>query len=109
MVLGIPTGQGKKLPLIAASLGTGKVGFLILPLLNLEGQLEKDLTRLGITFVNMSTSSAVELQTSLASLPPPEILLTNVEAVGDKAKRDVLRRSHVTIGHIAWDEAMVCF
>ena len=109
VVLGIPTGQGKTLPLIAASLGTGKVGFLILPLLNLEGQLEKDLTRLGITFVNMSTSSAVELQTSLASLPPPEILLTNVEAVGDKAKRDVLRRSHVTIGHIAWDEAMVCF
>ena len=34
-------------------------------------------------------------------------ILTNVEGVGDKAKRDVLRRSPVTIGHIAWDEAMV--
>ena len=41
------------------------------------------------------------------STQPPEIILTNVEGVGDKAKRDVLRRSPVTIGHIAWDEAMV--
>ena len=109
VVLGVPTGQGKTLPLFTASLGTGKVGCIILPLLNLEGQMEKDLTNLGITYVNMSTSSAEELQRSLASTTPPEIILTNVEAVGDKSKRDVLRRSPVTIGHIAWDEAMVCF
>ena len=70
--------------------------------------MEKDLTKLGIHFVNMSTSSADDLQHSLASTPPREIILTNVEAVGDKAKRDVLRRSPLTVGHIAWDEAMVC-
>ena len=108
VVLGVPTGQGKTLPLFTASLGTGKVGYLILPLLNLEGQMEKDLTKLGIHFVNMSTSSADDLQHSLASTPPREIILTNVVAVGDKAKRDVLRRSPLTVGHIAWDEAMVC-
>ena len=80
---------------------------LILPLLNLEGQMEKDLTQLGITFVNMTTSSVEELQQALESTPPPEIILTNVEGVGDKGKRDILRRSPVAIGHIAWDEAMV--
>ena len=108
VVLAVPTGQGKTLPLFAASLGTGKVGCLILPLINLEAQMERDLTKWGITYVNMSTSSAEELQHSLASTPPPDIILTNVEGVGEKAKRDVLRRSPVTIGHIAWDEAMVC-
>ena len=107
VVLAIPTGQGKTVPLFAASLGTGKTGMLILPLLNLEGQMEIDLTNLGISFVNMTTSSADELCRALESTPPPEIILTNVEGVGDKAKRDVLRRSPVTIGHIAWDEAMV--
>ena len=69
--------------------------------------MEIDLTSLGISFVNMTTSSADELRRALESTPPPEIILTNVEGVGDKAKRDVLRRSPVTIGHIAWDEAMV--
>ena len=107
MVLAIPTGQGKTVPLFTASLGTGKTGMLILPLLNLEGQMEIDLTNLGISFVNMTTSSADELRRALESMPPPEIILTNVEGVGDKAKRDVLRRSPATIGHIAWDEAMV--
>ena len=82
-------------------------GMLILPLLNLEGQMEIDLTNLGISFVNMTTSSADELRRALESTQPPEIILTNVEGVGDKTKRDVLRRSPVTIGHIAWDEAMV--
>ena len=104
-MLAIPTGQGKTVPLFTASLGTGKTGMLILPLLNLEGQMEIDLTSLGISFVNMTTSSADELRRALESTPPPEIILT--EGVGDKAKRDVLRRSPVTIGHIAWDEAMV--
>lgn len=108
VVLGVPTGQGKTLPLFTASLGTGKVGLIILPLLNLEAQMEKDLTKIGISYVNMSSSSAEELRRSLASTTPPEIILTNVEAVGDKSKRDALRRSPVTIGHIAWDEAMVC-
>ena len=106
-MLAIPTGQGKTVPLFVASLGTGKTGMLILPLLNLEGQMETDLTSLGISFVNMTTSSADELREALESTPPPEIILTNVEGVGDKSKRDVLRRSPVTIGHIAWDEAMV--
>ena len=69
--------------------------------------MEIDLTNLGISFVNMTTSSADELRRALESTPPPEIILTNVEGVGDKKKRDVLRRSPVTIGHIAWDEAMV--
>ena len=90
VVLAIPTGQGKTVPLFAASLGTGKTGMLILPLLNLEGQMEIDLTNLGISFVNMTTSSADELRRALESTPPPEIILTNVEGVGDKAKRDVL-------------------
>ena len=31
------------------------------------------------------------------STPPPEIILTNVQGVAGKAKRDVLRRSPVTI------------
>ena len=38
VVLGIPTGQGKTLPLIAASLRTGKVGILILSSFFLKGQ-----------------------------------------------------------------------
>ena len=43
------------------------------------------------------------------STPPPEIILTNVQGVAGKAKRDVLRRSPVTIEHISWNEAMVSF
>ena len=43
------------------------------------------------------------------STPPPEIILTNVQGGAGKAKRDVLRRSPVTIGHISWDEAMQWF
>ena len=89
VVLAVPTGQGKTLPLFAASLGTGKAALLILPLLNLEGQMEKDLGRLGVAFVNMSSTTA------------------NVEALGDRGKRDVVRKSGVVLGHIAWDEAMV--
>ena len=43
------------------------------------------------------------------STPPPEIILTNVKCVAGKAKREVLRRSPVTIKHISWNEAMVSF
>ena len=43
------------------------------------------------------------------STPPPEIILTNVQGVAGKAKRDVLRWSPVTIEHISWNEAMVSF
>ena len=43
------------------------------------------------------------------STPPPEIILTNVQGGAGKAKRDVLRRSPVTIKHISWDETMVSF
>ena len=38
VVLGTPTGQGKTLPLIAASLRTGKAGVLILSSFFLKGQ-----------------------------------------------------------------------
>ena len=107
VVLAVPTGQGKTLPLFAASLGTGKAALLILPLLNLEGQMEKDLGRLGVAFVNMSSTTAEELRLKLTSSNPPEIILSNVEALGDRGKRDVVRKSGVVLGHIAWDEAMV--
>ena len=43
------------------------------------------------------------------STPPPEIILTNVQGVAGKAKREVLRRSPVTIEQISWNEAMVSF
>ena len=43
------------------------------------------------------------------STPPPEIILTNVQGVVGKAKREVLRRSPVTIEQISWNEAMVSF
>ena len=62
VVLAIPTGQGKTLPLMAASLCTGKLGLLILPLLSIEEQMERDLTHLGIPYVNMTTSSKDELR-----------------------------------------------
>ena len=83
-------------------------GMLILPLLNLEGQMEIDLTNLGISFVNMTTSSADELRRALESTQPPEIILTNVEGVGDKAKRDVDNELAWLLPILASDERIKC-
>ena len=67
VVLVIPTGQDKRLPLYVANLGTGNAKMLV------EGQKEKDLTNLGISNVNMTTSSVDELRRALESASPPEI------------------------------------
>ena len=67
VVLAIPSGQDKALPLYVANLGTGKVKMLI------EGQVEIELTNLGISNVNMTPSSVDELQRALESVSPPEI------------------------------------
>ena len=67
VVLAIPSGQDKALPRYVANLGTGKVKMLI------EGQVEIELTNLGISNVNMTTSSVDELRRALESVSPPEI------------------------------------
>jgi superfamily II DNA helicase RecQ len=105
VVLAVPTGAGKTLPIIVASLETGKIGIIILPLLSLEQQIERDLKSLNIGYINMTTTKAEDLDNLLKD--KPDIILTNVEALGDKTKRDVLCKSRVEIGHVAWDEAVV--
>ena len=55
----------------------------------------------------MTTASVEELRVGLSSNPATSIILTSVEGVADKDKREVLRRSCVTVGHIGWDEAMI--
>ena len=105
MVIAAPTGVGKTLPMIVASLDTDTLGLIILPLLSLEQQMERDLLRLGISFINLTACSTSDLDQRLKARP--QIVLTSVEALADKAKREVLRKSRLVIGHIAWDEAMV--
>ena len=94
------------LPMIVASLETGKMGVLVLPLLCLEQQMERDLHELNIAFVNLTSTGAEELGQILTDIKP-QILLTSVEALGNKVKREILRKSRIQIGHIGWDEAMV--
>ena len=106
VVLAVPTGAGKTQPMVTASLGTGAVGIIILPLISLEHQMQRDLARLNIPFINLSNTRADELEQQLKTLKP-ELLLTNVESLADREKREVLRKSRVEVGHIAWDEAMV--
>lgn len=106
VVLAVPTGAGKTQPMVAASLGTGAVGIAILPLISLEQQMERDLTRLNIPFINLSNTRADKLEQQLQTVKP-ELLLTNVESLADREKREALRRSRVEVGHISWDEAMV--
>ena len=67
LVLAIPSGQDKALPLYVANLRTDKAKMLI------EDQKEKDLTNLSISNVNMTPSSVDELQRALESVSPPEI------------------------------------
>ena len=106
MVLAVPTGAGKTKPMVVASLGTGAVAIIILPLISLEQQMERDLTRLNIPFINLSNTRADQLEQQLKTVKP-ELLLTNVESLANREKREVLRKSRVEVGHIAWDEAMV--
>ena len=106
VVLAVPTGAGKTQPMVAASLGTGAVGIAILPLISLEQQMERDLTRLNIPFINLSNTRADKLEQQLQTVKP-ELLLTSVESLADREKRDALRRSRVEVGHISCDEAMV--
>ena len=105
VVIAAPTDVGKTLPMIVASLDTGKLGLIILPLLSLEQQMERDLKRLSITYINLTACNTEEMDQQLKK--KPQIIITSVEALGDKAKREVLRKARLVIGHIAWDEAMV--
>ena len=88
--------------MVAASLGTGAVGIAILPLISLEQQMERDLTRLNIPFINLSNTRADKLEQQLQTVKP-ELLLTSVESLADREKREALRRSRVEVGHISWD------
>ena len=102
----VPTGAGKTLPMILASLESDKSAIIILPLLNLEQQMERDLTRIGISYTNLTTAKVENLEQELKE-KKPAIILTNVEALGDKSKREALRKSRLQVGHISWDEAKV--
>ena len=105
MVLGFPTSVGKTQPMTTASLETGRLALIILPLISLEQQMERDLRHLGIPYINLSSTKADDLGQQLAK--NTQIIITNVEALADKEKREALRKSRVEVGHIAWDEAMV--
>lgn len=106
VVQAVPTSAGKTLSMIAASLNTGKLGVIILPLISLEQQMERDLTWLGIPYMNLNTIEACDLEDYLKDTQP-EIMITNVEALADQDKREALRKSRVEVGHVGWDEAMV--
>ena len=106
VAMAVPTAVGKTLPLYVASLGTGQLGLVISPLLSLEQQMERDLSHLNIRYVNLTTTKAEDLENQL-NQPDVELVITNVEALADKKKREVLRKSNVKIGHVGWDEAMV--
>ena len=105
VAMAVPTAVGKTLPLYVASLGTGQLGLVILPLLSLEQQMERDLSHLDIPYINLSNTKADDLGQQLAK--NPQLIITNVEALADKDKREALRKSRVEIGHIGWYEAMV--
>ena len=106
VVQAVPTAAGKTLSMVTASLTTGAVGIIILPLISLEQQMQRDLARLNIPYINLSNTRAAELEQQLKTLKP-ELLLTSVESLTDREKREALRRSRVEVGHISWDEAMV--
>ena len=105
VVLAFPTSAGKTIPMVIASLGTGRLALIILPLISLEQQMERDLSHLDIPYINLSNTKADDLGQQLAK--NPQLIITNVEALADKDKREALRKSRVEIGHIGWDEAMV--
>ena len=107
VVLAMPTGSGKSVPLITASLESGKIGILISPLLSLEQQYQRDLGHLGIPFLNLGSCKAEELGRKLQEVNP-QVILTSVEALSQKEKREALRKSRMVVGHIGWDEAAVC-
>jgi superfamily II DNA helicase RecQ len=106
VVLAVPTGAGKTLPMITASLETGKLGVIILPLISIEQQMERELTRLNIPFLNLTSTG--DLERALRDTKP-QILITNVEALANKQKREILRKSRLEVGHFGWDEAMVSY
>jgi superfamily II DNA helicase RecQ len=108
VVLAVPTGAGKTLPMITASLETGKLGVIILPLISIEQQMERDLTRLNIPYLNLTSTGAEDLERALRE-SKPQILITNVEALASKQKREILRKSRLEVGHFGWDEAMVSY
>ena len=68
--------------------------------------MQQDLEHLGITYVNLTSSTTKGLEEKQMD-PDLEVILTNVEALADKEKRYILPKSRNTIGHIGWDEAMV--
>ena len=102
----MPTGSGKTLPMVGASLGTGKIGILIMPLLTLEQRIEKALQSFDVSYINLTNTQSLELEMKLKE-ETPEVIITSVEALGDKARREVLCRSDIEIGHVGWDEAVV--
>ena len=83
VVQAVPTAAGKTLSMVMASLTTGAVGIIILPLISLEQQMERDLARLNIPYINLSNTRAAELEQQLETLKP-ELLLTSVESLGDR-------------------------
>ena len=103
---GTPDGSGKTLPWITASLETGRISIIIVPLLTLEQQLERELNYLNIAYINLTNTGHVELENKLKEIKP-QVIISSVEALGDKTRREILCKSRLEIGHIGWDEAVV--
>ena len=82
----------------------GKTGILLLPLVNLEPQVEADMTRLGLRYVSL-TRTSVDMLEEQIRVTKPHVLLCNVESL---TSPDIQRRiSRLKISYIAVDEVQV--
>ena len=83
-----------------------KVAIVILPLVTLEDQVEGEMTRLGLRYVNLTSTPAEALEEHIASVKP-HVLIGNVESL---TSADIQRKiSWLKISYIAVDEAQVKF
>ena len=83
-----------------------KVAIVILPLVTLEDQVEGEMTRLGLRYVNLTSTPAEALEEHIASVKP-HVLIGNVESL---TSTDIQRKiSWLKISYIAVDEAQVKF
>ena len=75
-----------------------------MPLVNLENQIEENMRRLGLRYVNLTTTP-VDLLEDKLKIVQPHVLLSNVESL---TTPNIQRKiSRLKVSYIAVDEAQV--
>ena len=105
VALCVPTGAGKTLPQLAASLFFSEgVAIVIPPLISIENQLERVCAEWNIPYLNISSLSKDEIMTSVAS-SEVKIVIASIEQISDVAVQKAIR--NLKVNYISVDECQV--